>query len=272
MEGKILDTNDILPNDLNLVLFGFEDCAPGHSFGPAIRKCYLMHFVTDGCGKFEINGREYALQKGDMFLIPPDIATVYRASFETPWSYIWVGMRGIILPTYIEASGLSAENPVIKYSDTLLKITQKIVKATENISHKSPFITGLLYLFFDELIKCGGGEHKYKTGRQIYAENAVNYINNNLHRKISVSAIADHIGIDRSYLCSIFKNLLGCSPQTYILNAKTDMAKRLLSTTNNEIKDIGEALGYSDQFSFSHAFKEKTGISPRRWREKYKNN
>ena len=164
MEGKFLDTSDISPNDLNLVLFGFEDCAPGHSYGPAIRKCYLMHFVTDGCGKFEINGRDYDLQKGDMFLIPPDVATVYRASFETPWSYIWVGMRGIILPTYMQASGLSAENPVLKYSDTLLEITQKIVDATKNISHKSPFIIGQLYLFFDELIKCGGDIINTKRG------------------------------------------------------------------------------------------------------------
>lgn len=271
MEGKILNSNDIAPNDLTLVAFGAEDCAHGHSYGPAIRSYYLMHFVTDGCGKFKINNLEYSLSRGDMFLIPPKISTIYRASFSAPWSYIWIGMQGIMLPSYIEASGLSEENPVIKYSDTLLEITQKIVKSSETISHKSPFIIAQLYLFFDELIKCGGNENKYKSNSQIYVETAVNYIHNNLHRKISIAELASYIGIDRSYLCSIFKLLLGCAPQTYILNTKMDMAKRLLSATNNEIKDIGTALGYSDQFTFSHAFKEKAGVSPRIWREGHKN-
>ena len=258
------------PNDMSLVTFGSEDCVPGHSFGPAIRDYHLFHLVTKGQGKFTINKQTYFLKEGEMFYIPPELVTVYRADFSNPWSYVWVGMRGIMLPAYIKTTGLSEKNPVVAYSDELLSVARKIVSATETVSQKSPFVTGQLFLFFDELINCCGQAGEYKSNSQIYVENSVNYIHNNLNKKISISEISKHIGIDRSYLCAIFKKLLGCSPQAYILNTKIEMAKKLLTTTNDEIRSIGESLGYSDQLTFTHFFKTKTGQSPREWRCSHK--
>ena len=40
-------------HDLNPVLLGWEQCAPGHAFGPFIREYYIIHYIVSGSGIFE---------------------------------------------------------------------------------------------------------------------------------------------------------------------------------------------------------------------------
>lgn len=44
----------VFPNenfvDLGLFQFGWEQCKPSHSFGPAARNHYLFHYVISGTG------------------------------------------------------------------------------------------------------------------------------------------------------------------------------------------------------------------------------
>ena len=44
----------VFPNenfvDLDLYQFGWEQCTPAHSFGPAARNHYLFHYVISGTG------------------------------------------------------------------------------------------------------------------------------------------------------------------------------------------------------------------------------
>lgn len=75
------------------------------------------------------------------------------------------------------------------------------------------------------------------------------------------------LGIDRSYFCSIFKRQTGYSPKQYIQNLKLEEGKILLETTDMSIQAIANLLEYSDQFAFSHAFRQNTGESPRDWRK-----
>ena len=68
-------------------------CEPSHSFGPARREYYLLHFVAEGCGVYHCGGEDYPVGPGQMFVIRPEEMTVYRADAQNPWHYIWVGFR-----------------------------------------------------------------------------------------------------------------------------------------------------------------------------------
>ena len=48
---------------------GCSKTEPLHSFGPAIKPHYLIHYVMDGKGVFTIDGQEYPLRAGYGFLI-----------------------------------------------------------------------------------------------------------------------------------------------------------------------------------------------------------
>ena len=81
--------------DLEVVLLGYEDCAPGHAYGPTLRPYQLLHFVTKGEGSLRIQNQTYSIREGDLFLIPEDRISYYEASTENPWSYAWAGFTGI---------------------------------------------------------------------------------------------------------------------------------------------------------------------------------
>ena len=36
--------------DLGLYQFGYEQCKPAHSFGPAVRNHFLFHYIISGTG------------------------------------------------------------------------------------------------------------------------------------------------------------------------------------------------------------------------------
>ena len=80
---------------LEIYFCGREQCAAGHSFGPAVRPHYLIHFILSGKGRYHVNGDAYHLQAGDAFLIYPGETTVYEADEKNPWEYAWIGFGGI---------------------------------------------------------------------------------------------------------------------------------------------------------------------------------
>ena len=43
---------------------GLSRTEPLHSFGPAIKPHYLIHFILSGKGKFSMGGKEYPLEQG----------------------------------------------------------------------------------------------------------------------------------------------------------------------------------------------------------------
>ena len=76
--------------ELCLTVCGIERCTPDKFFGPSVREDYHVHFILHGKGTLEIGGKSYKLQRGQIFVIPPDVETYYYSDPEDPWP------RGII--------------------------------------------------------------------------------------------------------------------------------------------------------------------------------
>ena len=66
-------------SDFYLCFCGYAKCEPLHSFGPAVRPNYLMHIITEGRGKYSVDGKQYELKAGQGFLIEPEVQTFYQA-------------------------------------------------------------------------------------------------------------------------------------------------------------------------------------------------
>jgi two-component system response regulator YesN len=59
-----------------------------------------------------------------------------------------------------------------------------------------------------------------------------------------------------------FGHVTGTNFINYLTDIRIQRAKELLQSTNAKIKQIGEAVGYSNIYYFSRVFKNKTGITP----------
>ena len=55
--------------DLLLQFCGYSTTEPLHSFGPVVRPHYIIHFILNGKGIFQIREKTYHLETGQGFLI-----------------------------------------------------------------------------------------------------------------------------------------------------------------------------------------------------------
>jgi len=94
-----------------------------------------------------------------------------------------------------------------------------------------------------------------------------NYISKHLYENITLSDIADFLGLSKKYLSGLFSKSLGITLTEYIQKQKIEEAKFLLTSTNYSIVYISELLKFHDQSHFTKIFKKFTGLTPK----KYKN-
>lgn len=95
-----------------------------------------------------------------------------------------------------------------------------------------------------------------------------NYIKENYRNEINFNRIAQMFNFNSSYLSKIFTKYVGENPSKYLISLRINEAKQLL-INNSEltVKIIGEAVGFPDQYHFSHVFKSVCGKSPSEFRE-----
>ena len=131
-------------------------------------------------------------------------------------------------------------------------------------------LTGLLYMFFSQLIENQGPGVLYdaKSNRKVlYVNKAIEFIRRNFSSNISVSDISKSTNLDRSYLGSIFKDITGVSPQQYLINFRVARACLLMKNDELSIGDIARSVGYKDPMLFSKIFKKLKKISPSQYRK-----
>lgn len=260
--------------ELYLISCGFEPCAPNHTFGPGKRDKYLIHFVLSGKGEFHANGKTYKLHKNQAFIIYPEQEVMYKADGSDPWSYIWVGFHGTLVNSYLNSAGINETTDVIDIPEDscIPDIIRRMLKANvltySNELLRQALLLELLATLISYKQDSGDEESSYCYPHAVYTEQAIRYIEKEYMYDITVVDIAKQIGITRSYLAKCFNNTINMSPKQYIIKYRMEKACELLKTTNLNITETAEAVGYSNSLTFSKAFKNYFGVSPAEWRHR----
>lgn len=257
--------------DLNMYRCGIEDCSPGHSWGPALRDHYIIHYILDGKGIYSVNDQTYHLQKGQGFLICPHTIIFYQADSHNPWSYGWVGFHGVKAKSYLDMAGINEKNPIFTYDkdDSLRKMLQMMINTKSLQKSREIFLLGYLYQFIGILIENAPSSClKPESSSQSHIRKALEFIAMNYAQKIEINDIASYIGLDRSYLYSLFIKHLNISPKNYLIRFRMQKATELLSNQNLSIAEVSRSVGYDDPLLFSKMFKKIYGQSPSAYKNK----
>lgn len=248
---------------------GCSKTEPLHSFGPAQKPHYLIHFVLSGQGRFTIRGKDYFLGPGYGFLIPPEELVFYQADEADPWTYVWVGFSGMIAEDTVKMMGLSLNNPVF-----LSKRGEELYQAVKDMMEHNTFgaandlrRNGQLYLFLSLIAEGASLEEKGESrGADNYVRRAVEFIQGNYCNPIRITDVADYVCINRSYLYTLFHNATGMSPQRFLTAFRVTKATELLQLTDLPVESIALSCGYTDPLVFSKSFKQMKQMSPSAYR------
>lgn len=265
--------------DLTVYQYGYEKCDPLHSYGPFVRNHYLFHYVISGKGMLSVteeNGSSvYQIGPRSGFLIDPGRINVYCADQKFPWEYVWVEFDGLRARELMEEAGLSNDHPVFHpVSDAAAdKLRDEMLRLTQYPDNSRPLgIIGQLYLIMDALIQGSSNKKRLQGGKlsRFYAQEALSFIEQNYTLPITVEDMANRCNLDRSYFGKVFKDMIGQSPQDFLIRYRMSKATSLLTSTNLSIGDISVQVGYPNQLHFSRAFRNIYGMSPRQYRQQNK--
>ncbi|WP_340022807.1 helix-turn-helix domain-containing protein [Paenibacillus sp. FSL K6-1096] len=93
------------------------------------------------------------------------------------------------------------------------------------------------------------------------------FVEEQLHRNITLKQIADSLKFNCAYLGQKFKQQEQMSFNDYLLQQRMEKAKRLLATTDMRIYEIADAVGYTEIDWFYKKFRAYTGTSANEYRK-----
>lgn len=250
---------------------GHAVCHPSHHIGPAAHPHYVLHYILNGKGTFHVDGRIYTLCKDQGFLMEPNIMSSYEADAEDPWTYLWIAFDGTSAKALLQMMGLTHNS--LTYTANcgakLMKVINNMLKNEDRGLEQELFLQAQMFQFFSIL------SHDLTTDTNIFQQNKQNYyvraaeeyIRKHYAEDISVQDISDCVGISRSYLTTLFQNILQTSPSDYLTDFRLTRAHEQLGITDLPISKIAEVCGYQNPLVFTRAFKKKIGLTPSQYRK-----
>jgi transcriptional regulator GlxA family with amidase domain len=100
-------------------------------------------------------------------------------------------------------------------------------------------------------------------------QQAQEYIESILHKKLSVDDLASQFAIGRRNFDRRFIKATGNTPGEYLKRVRMEAAKKAFETSRKTINEVMREVGYSDVKAFRAVFKKITGMSPLEYRDKY---
>lgn len=230
---------------------------------------FEMEFIISGEGTHIINGKEYPIKSGAVYILTPsDVHSVMPSS---PMDYF-----GIMFSEELFKEGLVSEN-LISTEGTQIYLNQTEAEKMEGLIRllseergedrfSADFTAGLMrsvmVLFFR-----AAGKKQAKNMPPTGIKNAVVYIHRHFKEPLTLASAASVANLSEHYFCEVFKNSLGRSFSEYLTDLRLRYAENLLKSSSDTVTEICFASGFNSFSGFFRAFKKHYGISPKEFRK-----
>ena len=220
-----------------------------------------FHMVVSGDGYLLVEGKRYDLLPGHIYYIPTDLTTERGCTTGYECYYGCFFCRGIggqpLLTSHPYPLDLGMwDVTAMGHKETEVKNISKQLYA------KSMVMAGLLQNYpglADELDKMRATGPRFRK--------CLSYIEDNLSADLEVRTLAKVVGMSRNAFTRAFKAATGATPRAYLNSELNQQACNLVLTSDMSIREIGETLGFSDEYYFNRFFRKMNGTPPLRFRK-----
>lgn len=159
---------------------------------------------------------------------------------------------------------------IMRENISIEHIFSELYSVPENIRkgyHKVKVLELLLFLSGLEY-KGENEERRYFSRSQVTAaKEAKKYLLAHLDEHITITELADMLGISSTSLKICFKGVYGDTINGYITNCKMQKAASLLKSTDKSVLEIAGIVGYNNGSKFAGAFRRVMNKSPNEYRK-----
>lgn len=163
------------------------------------------------------------------------------------------------------ANYLVGDNPVIFRNNSMAWLMMRLRKEFHSTDAAAPLVIEGLVL---ELI-AEASRNRTKVladKRPRWLRQAKEFIDEHYFEPLTLSAIAESVGVHPVYLANSFRRHYRCSIGEYLRQRRIESACHKISISKDSLVEIALASGFSNQSHFSRIFKQITGMSPAQYR------
>ena len=238
---------------------------------PRGRLDYQLLYVAFGKAQFYFSGEEKIISAGNMVLYrPKEEQRYYYYAAEQPEIY-WVHFTGNNGKNILRKYGITDDTSVI-YSGVSMEYKRLYLSMIQELQMKREDYEELLVHYFMQLLISIHRQILVKPRKKNLMlmdemDRAVDYFREHYNEAISIEAYAADQNISVGWFIQNFKQYTQTTPAQYIQSLRITNAKLLLETTNYNVSEISNLVGYENPLYFSRLFKKQCGMSPVQFRK-----
>jgi AraC family transcriptional regulator len=156
-------------------------------------------------------------------------------------------------------------------SDTALKLKRLIEHAGANSGR---YLEAVGIVLAHELIRLNAGppriEVPMRGGLAAWQQRVITtHIEEHLAEQISLTALAELVGLSPYHFCRAFRQSFGTPPHRHHTSRRIERAKTLLVESASSVTEVGLAVGFRETSSFTTVFRKATGQTPTAYRRSF---
>lgn len=237
---------------------------------PRGRIDYQILYIASGKAHFYFNGIEEIVAAGNMVIYRPKEEQRYYYYGVDHTEVYWVHFTGSNVKNILRKYGIPDKAHVIhtgtslEYKHIFLQMIRELKLCKEDYEELLVNYLKQLLIMLHRLM----GRKPKGRNRLLMEEmdSAVSYFHENYNKPISIEEYAAGRHMSISWFIRNFKEYTEATPAQYIQSLRISNAQTLLETTNYNVSEIAQILGYDDPFYFSRVFKKQSGLSPTEFR------
>ncbi|MCZ7644531.1 MAG: AraC family transcriptional regulator [Planctomycetota bacterium] len=265
---------------------------PAWRYGPRRLLDYLLVYIEDGAGRFEIDGVAYDARPGDLFWIKPNVVNllegfepsmlcpyahfdlIYRAglsekAFSTRQGTLDLKPYGKVLHPDMSGTpfgrlGAKLEAHNNRRVGALLR--ELCAEAKRAQPYAQLAAGGLMLRILAEILRGQEPATQESRAHAPSLEEAEVYLRERCAEALRVEDVASLCGLSPAHFRRLFANRFGCSPRAHLRRARIALAKEFMLNSDLRMKEIAARTGFANVHNLSRAFRDEEGLSPTAYR------
>ena len=230
--------------------------------------------TLEGSTTLVVDGETWETKPGVLYFINPyQIHSMHAATPPSRYDCLVIPMNLLTFPTG-HAASTNLIDPIFNGQQRFVRQTQdpividlfrRITASYTQKEQNAAAIIAYLLLLLDRSQKIGLlTEANFSHTEPI--RKAIDYIQANFNKRISLSDMAASVGMNTKYFCSYFKKHTLNTPFTYLTMLRIRHAKTLLREKQMSVLEVALICGFDNVSFFIRKFKAATGQTPGQYR------
>ncbi len=229
---------------------------------------YEFLFITDGRGKYIIEGSEFSVTGGALMCARPLEYHCIKISANSPYErYVIHFNPAAVLPeardvfeSILVREVSSKAYSFFTFSESVIGVFDRFTLAASLPEEKREPFMRLLLSELIMLLSVSKGQVRSSDDGELGAR-VIKFLNENIDRSISLDKIAKRFFVSKYYLCRAFKKHNGISVHGYINRKRVMLAKQLIES-GETASGAAYRVGFGDYSAFYRAYVKVLGEAP----------